>query len=201
MGKIIYLMGKSATGKDTIFKRLKENHELNLKTVVLYTTRPIRHGEVDGGDYYFIHDVQADVLESSGKMIEMRAYQTVHGVWKYITMDDQQFADRNANYLMIGTLESYAKVREYFGEERMLPVYITVEDGVRLTRALEREKKQEVPKYAEMCRRFLADEMDFAEKKLAECGIKQSFENERLEDCIAKVTACIKDNIVMNQAL
>lgn len=57
---------------------------------------------------------------------------------------------------MIGTLESYYGMREYFGEEQLIPIYIEVEDGLRLERALCRERQQKEPKYAEMCRRFLA---------------------------------------------
>lgn len=48
MGKMIYLMGKSSSGKDTIYKHLLEWDVGNLKKVVLYTTRPIRNGEVEG---------------------------------------------------------------------------------------------------------------------------------------------------------
>ena len=44
MGKIYYLMGKSSSGKDTMFKRLIEDKELALKTIVGYTTRPMREG-------------------------------------------------------------------------------------------------------------------------------------------------------------
>ena len=47
MGKIFYVMGKSASGKDTIYKELRERIP-ELKTVVLYTTRPIRDGETEG---------------------------------------------------------------------------------------------------------------------------------------------------------
>ena len=46
------------------------------------------------------------------------------------------------------------KLREYYGDDVMRPVYIEVEDGERLERALARERTQEVPKYEEMCRRF-----------------------------------------------
>ena len=45
MGKIFYLMGKSASGKDTIFRCLMERFSF-LKTVVMYSTRPIRDNEV-----------------------------------------------------------------------------------------------------------------------------------------------------------
>ena len=48
MGKIFYIMGKSASGKDHIYARLMQHTELNLKKMVLYTTRPIRDGEEEG---------------------------------------------------------------------------------------------------------------------------------------------------------
>ena len=79
-------------------------------------------------------------------------YDTIHGPWNYFTVDDGQFDQDTADYLMIGTLESYQKMREYFGEERIVPLYIEVEDGERLMRALTRERMQKEPKYAEMCR-------------------------------------------------
>ena len=53
MGKIFYIMGKSASGKDKIYSRLAGNKELNLKKLILYTTRPVRDGEKDGVQYYF----------------------------------------------------------------------------------------------------------------------------------------------------
>ena len=48
MGKIFYIMGKSASGKDKIYSRLAGNKELNLKKLILYTTRPVRDGEENG---------------------------------------------------------------------------------------------------------------------------------------------------------
>ena len=56
MGKIFYIMGKSASGKDRIYSLLAAHKELNLKTLILYTTRPIRVGEQDGKNYYFVSD-------------------------------------------------------------------------------------------------------------------------------------------------
>ena len=54
MGKIFYILGKSSSGKDTIFQQIKNNRQLNLKTVVGYTTRPMRVGEKNGVEYYFV---------------------------------------------------------------------------------------------------------------------------------------------------
>lgn len=182
MGKIYCMMGKSSSGKDTLYKMLLQDKELSLKTVVPYTTRPMRAGERDGVEYYFCDEERLAELETAGKVIELRAYDTVHGVWKYFTVSDHQMEDETRDYLLIGTLESYQKLKCYFGKERVVPIYIEVEDGVRLERALQRERTQKEPRYEEMCRRFLADSMDFSEKKLREAQITTRFENENLEE-------------------
>lgn len=182
--KIVYLLGKSASGKDTVYSLIRQNQRWKLETITLYTTRPMRDGETEGEQYHFVTMDQAAELETQGRVIEQRVYQTVYGPWKYMTVDDGQF-DADGRYLMIGTLESYRKIREYFGDEAMLPVYLEVDDGVRLERAMAREKTQKVPKYAEMCRRFLADEADFSQEKLLEAGIEKRFDNTELECCMA----------------
>lgn len=194
MGKIYCICGKSSTGKDTIYKRILEDKSLDLKTIVTYTTRPIREGEVNGREYYFIDENEADRLEALGKVIEMRAYNTVHGVWKYLTADNGNINLANENYLIIGTLESFVKIRDYFGREKIVPIYIEVDDGVRLERALKRERRQENPKYEEMCRRFLADANDFSREKLAEADVKKIFKNDDLEECIKSIKNYINKN-------
>lgn len=182
MGKIYCMMGKSSSGKDTLYKMLLEDEALSLKTVVPYTTRPMRAGERDGVEYYFCDEARLMELETAGKVIELRAYDTVHGVWKYFTVNDHQMEDENQDYLLIGTLESYQKLRDYFGKERVVPIYIEVEDGERLERALQRERLQEKPRYEEMCRRFLADAADFSEEKLYDAQITTRFENHNLKE-------------------
>lgn len=194
MGKIYCICGKSSTGKDTIYKRILSDESLSLNNIVTCTTRPIREGEVDGREYRFITDEQAVKLEADDKVIELRAYNTVHGIWKYMTVDDGNIDLANKDYLIIGTLESYVKCRSYFGRENILPIYIEVDDGVRLERALEREKKQDNPKYEEMCRRFLADAKDFSNEKLEEAGIKDKFINNSLEECVVEIREYIRNN-------
>lgn len=191
MSNIYYLMGKSSSGKDTIYKRIKELHP-ELKTVTIYTTRPIREGEKNGKEYYFVNEEKLQQLLDDGKVIELRTYDTVHGPWNYFTVDDGQFDQDTADYLMIGTLESYQKMREYFGEERIVPLYIEVEDGERLMRALTRERMQKEPKYAEMCRRFLADTEDFSEENLKAVGITERFKNRELEETVRKISERIQ---------
>jgi len=191
MGKIYYMMGKSASGKDTLYKEIRERLP-QLKTVTLYTTRPIRDGERDGVEYYFVSKDTLDTYEKLGKVIELRTYHTVHGDWHYATLDDGQVElDRN-DYIILGTLESFQKMKAYYGDESIIPVYIEVEDGERLRRALLRELSQEKPKYAEMCRRFLADSEDFSEENLKKAGIMRRYINADKVQCLEEIIGEIR---------
>ena len=186
MGKIYYVMGKSSSGKDTIYKELLKRHP-EFHTIVPYTTRPIREGEHDGVEYYFVDEKRLKEMQQAGQVIEVRSYNTKCGIWTYFTADDGQIDLEQYDYLVIGTLVSYEAMKRYFGKNVLVPIYIEVEDGERLCRALEREKKQQVPRYAEMCRRFLADEKDFAEDNLQRAEITYRFENADLSDCHTKI--------------
>ena len=192
MGKIYCVMGKSSSGKDTVYKKLKEQYK-EFRLIVPYTTRPIREGETDGVEYYFVDPEQFRAMKEDGKVIESRSYNTKCGIWTYFTADDGQIDLSAADYLLIGTLVSYQALREYFGEEAIVPVYLEVEDGLRLARALERERRQEKPKYAEMCRRFLADEEDFSEENLIKSGITERFGNEDFTECLNKIQRYIEE--------
>ena len=191
MGKIYYMMGKSASGKDTLFKEVKQALP-ELRTITLYTTRPIREGEREGVEYFFVDDAALEYYEKQGKVVEQRAYNTVCGLWRYATVDDGQVDLDRADYLVIGTLESYEKTRGFYGEENLVPLYVEVEDGERLQRALAREQEQREPKYAEMCRRFLADEKDFSEENLARLGIRKRFSNRDKEKCLDEIIGEIR---------
>lgn len=193
MNRIYYIMGKSACGKDKIYKSLLSREELELKNLVLYTTRPIRRGEVQGREYFFVDESKLQELKEADRLIEVRSYDTIHGVWTYFTADDNQMDLENHSYLGIGTLESYEKLKNYYGRETLCPIYIQVEDGERLQRALKRELKQDNPKYAELCRRFLADQEDFSEEKIIAAGIEKRFENIDLEDCINEIERYMRE--------
>lgn len=192
MGKIFYLMGKSSSGKDTIYKRLMADTSLGLKNIVLYTTRPIRQGERDGVEYYFVSEDRLSEFLQSQKVIEMREYDTCCGVWKYFTVDTGEVDPGRQSYLMIGTLESFVRTRDYYGADQVVPLLIELDDGIRLQRALDRERGQDHPKYSEMCRRFLADEADFSPEKRSAAGITREFVNEDLEQCLLELREYIR---------
>ena len=176
MGRIYCVMGKSASGKDSIYHEVMKQ-EPELLPIVPYTTRPIRQGEIEGREYHFCDETRVEELEKAHRIIELRAYDTVYGIWKYFTVADEHIDLATQNYLYIVTLEGYEKMRSYFGADKVVPIYIEVEDGQRLMRAIERERRQGTPKYEEMCRRFLADAQDFSEEKIRQAGISHRFSN------------------------
>lgn len=195
MGKIICLMGKSSSGKDTIYKKLLSQKDVPLQTIVPYTTRPIRAGEQEGVEYHFTDEAGFQRLLAKGNIVEYRSYDTCYGVWRYFTVADASVDLVSQNYLMIGTPEAYSKLCGFYGKEQVLPVMIELDDGVRLQRALDREKAQDHPKYEEMCRRYLADMQDFSEEKLVHSGIERTFYNDSLERCIEEIVAYLRGKL------
>lgn len=78
-------MGRSCTGKDTIYNKLIADKSLNLKSAVLHATRPKRNKETDGVTYHFIDETKWNEMVQRNEFVETREYDTVEGVWKYST--------------------------------------------------------------------------------------------------------------------
>ena len=190
---IFCLMGKSSSGKDTVYRRLLEDKNLQLERLVTGTTRPIREGERDGEEYYFYTDEQFQKLRKDGRIIECRSYDTIHGIWHYFTVAYDKLDVAHHDYLTINTLEAYVKLRDHFGAKRLIPLYLEVDDGLRLQRALDRERAQIQPRYKELCRPFLADEEGFSMENLQREHIEPIFQNIVLDETVAQVCDYIRD--------
>ena len=192
MGKIFVLIGKSASGKDTAYARLISDDDLKLAPYVIYTTRPMREGETDGVEYHFSDEAALNEFKRQGRLVESRVYHTVYGDWYYFTVDDENIDLENKDYLYIGTLESFVQMCDHFGKEKVIPLYLEVDDGLRLERALGRERQRQNPGYAEMCRRFLGDADDFSEEKIIAAGIEKRFDNTDADTCYRQLASEIK---------
>lgn len=196
MGKIFCIMGKSSSGKDTIFRLISEENNYGLKEVIGYTTRPKRKNETNGIEYHFINEEKLNEWKKAEKVIECRCYETIYGKWYYSTIDDGQIDILSGeNYITISTLESFMSMKYYYGSKNVLPIYIDIDNGLRLQRALDREKEQLNPKYEELCRRFLADSKDFSEENLKKAEISKSFENYNLDKVLNEIKQYIEKNI------
>ncbi|MBQ7724750.1 MAG: guanylate kinase [Lachnospiraceae bacterium] len=187
MNRIFVLMGKSSSGKDSIFRELMKMYDGRIKTIVPYTTRPMRDGEENGDEYVFTDDKEFERLRSTGKIIEERSYNTIQGLWRYFTVNDGSFDD-DTDVMIIGTIDTYLSISRFFGDKKtVIPIYIECDDGERLIRAVNREKKRQEPQYKELCRRFLSDDEDFSEENLKKAGIEKSFFNDDLMRCVKEI--------------
>lgn len=197
MYKLFCLVGKSNTGKDTLAEALLGVPELGLSRLVLYTTRPRRPMDTEGETYHFVSPDQLEVLIRERGLIERRDYHTEHGLWTYCTLSD---AEAQAHRLTVTPLPALCAYREHFGHSAVVPLYIEVPDQDRLLRAIRREANNKSPCYAEVCRRYLADEQDFSRENLSECGIGRLFSNIDFETCLTELTAEIRREIAENNS-
>lgn len=170
MKKIIYIMGKSSTGKDTIYRELLNILKDKVKPITLFTTRPPRSTEVEGREYHFITKEELNKLSRDNKVIEQRVYNTIYGPWTYATIDNN--IDPNVPHIALGTLVSLEKMRNYFGEDNIIPIYLEVDDDIRRERTLLRLCEfGDTSDSDEAIRRWEVDEIDFSKKKIAEARV------------------------------
>ena len=190
--KIFYIMGKSASGKDTIFQKLM--YELQYrkdipegsaqyKPILMSTTRPMRSGESNGKEYNFVNYDWFLQLSHSNQVAEYRDYSTVHGTWTYFTPWSELDVSKY-NRIGIGTLESYMQLKSKL-KDKIVPIYIYTDDVTRFTRAFYRELKGKQD-FTELCRRYLSDNDDYSIGKIAAANIQLMFNNSNSD-----ITKCV----------
>lgn len=166
MSNIFCIIGKSGTGKDTIYHDIMSIGIPELIPVIPYTTRPIRNGEINGVNYFFVSEEQLEAYEHEGRVIEKRTYMTVHGPWSYFNLRQELESDKD--YILIATPEALQAFIKEYGRDTIKIIYLELDNKERLLRCIKREAEQKTPNYSEVCRRYLADEQDFSEEKLKE---------------------------------
>ena len=125
-GKMLILVGESASGKTTTQKLLAAK---GIRKVVTYTTRPMRDGEVDGIDYHFVSEKKFEEMVVKGDFAEHADYRG----WKYGTaLKDCGFTNTSAALTPAG-LRSLVRA----GVPN-LSIHISVDRRSRLIKILER---------------------------------------------------------------
>lgn len=129
---IICLVGSSGSGKTTISRFLEDN---NIPSVVSYTTRPMRTGEVDGREHHFVSDdrVDHDVTLSPA----MRAAYAEIGGYRYFATFDQFIANPICTYVVDedGLLMLYGSLGQYEHEQDIhqfdiFPIYVDTSSDI-----------------------------------------------------------------------
>lgn len=153
MIKVIALMGKAGSGKDTILTTLTHQYPNEYNEIVSCTTRPPREREIDGVNYYFLTLDEFHQKETDGDMLETTEFNS----WHYGTALSSLSVDK----VNIGVFNP-AGVRSLL-QNRTIDLtvyYIQTNDKERLIRQLSREQEPDVH---EIVRRFSADENNFSD--------------------------------------
>lgn len=134
--EIIILVGFSASGKDTIAKKLAN---IGYHFIISSTTRPMRNNESQGDPYWFISEKEFIDLLEKGKFIEYRKYNTLvnntPAVWYYGVLKDEVKQDK-ANVVVLDIL-GLRKFKEYFGD-RCISFFIDCDTETRRQRCIKR---------------------------------------------------------------
>lgn len=186
MNKIFVIIGKTASGKNTVEKDLLNIFSGRIKRIVPYTTRPMRDGETEGDEYHFV-----DNFDNIQNIIERRSYNTVYGRFEYATVDEGVNL-KDSSYININTLEGLKRIKQYFGEDSVVPVYIDAETKVRTQRYLKRSGTSDAQTIAEIKRRMKDEDTEYTEEALREVGVRIIFDNTDYDYCIYSITQYIQ---------
>ena len=165
--KIIAIVGKSCTGKSELERRLANR---GYHKATSYTTRPMRIGEVDGEDYYFISKEKFFEMEQNGELLEKTSYEVSGSTW-YYGLGVGSFKDDVTNILVVNPSGLFQLLDNEKITDRIYVVFLHSELKDRINRYLLREKvdKSNLEKYVVLIDRVLQDEKDFesVEKELS----------------------------------
>lgn len=183
MKKIIVLVGCSASGKDFILKHAVKYIE-GLKSVVSHTSRPMRQGEVEGREYYFVDIETITDMHNNGEFIESRNYYVSDGItWSYGIHKGSIDAEADNDYIVIVDLQGLKKIEKYFENLGMKDcihsIFIDTDSQIRLQRSLSREGRMTDEQVSEVIRRYEDDKI-FIEPAREYCDI--SLKNNSIEN-------------------
>ena len=151
MFKIVALIGEAGTGKDTLMQRILAKYPLAFNEIISCTTRPMREGEAEGVNYFYLTPKEFAGKILNGEMLEATSFND----WFYGTSYDSLRSDCTN----IGVFNPDG-IRAMSGMPGIdVSVFkITCSDKIRLLRQLNREENPDVD---EIVRRYKTDKEDF----------------------------------------
>ena len=158
----IVLVGMSGCGKDSIMKTMIKKY--GYKSIVSYTSRPMRDGEVEGREYNFVSKDKFIEMIKNNELIEYRTYNTLlngeKDVW-YYGLKKEELSD-NEKYIVILDLEGAQSFLDYYGNDNWCVIYIGCKEETRKQRAMLRGSFDET----EWNRRADDDKIKFSKENI-----------------------------------
>ena len=170
MFKIVALIGEAGSGKDTIMQRILALSPLAFNEIISCTTRPMREGEIEGVNYFYLTPEEFAGKVLNGEMLEATSFND----WFYGTSYDSLRSD----CINIGVFNPDG-IRAMSGIPGVeVEVFrIVCSDKIRLLRQLNREEN---PNVDEIVRRYKADKEDFFDLEFYYCENENNDEEDLL---------------------
>lgn len=191
--KIFALLGYSSVGKDTILKQVLKDMD-DVKPIISTTTRPMRKGETEGVEYYFIDDTE--FFRRGTDFVEQRIYHTKvkeNGVekdatWRYGI--ERMELEKDDYLIVIVDSVGYKELKNYVGNNKIVPIFISAPQEELKARALARGDLE-----AEVDRRLKDDYERFMDFRVRTVYHEVKNINGRLEEAIKEVENIITKHI------
>ena len=191
--KIFALLGYSSVGKDTILKQVLKDMD-DVKPIISTTTRPMRKGETEGIEYYFIDDTE--FFRRGTDFVEQRIYYTKvkeNGVekdatWRYGI--ERAELEKDDYLIVIVDSVGYKELKNYVGNNKIVPIFISAPQEELKARALARGDLE-----AEVDRRLKDDYERFMDFRVRTVYHEVKNGEGRLEEAIKEVENIITKHI------
>lgn len=191
--KIFALLGYSSVGKDTILKQVLKDMD-DVKPIISTTTRPMRKGETEGVEYYFIDDTE--FFRRGTDFVEQRIYHTKvkengiekEATWRYGI--ERAELEKDDYLIVIVDSVGYKELKNYVGNGRIVPIFISAPQEELKARALARGDLE-----AEVDRRLKDDYERFMDFRVRTVYHEVKNINGRLEEAIKEVENIITKHI------
>ena len=152
---MIVLSGPSASGKTEVAKLLM--NEYGIKRVITTTTRPMRKGEVDGIDYYFVSKERFKEMINEGLFVEYTEYNgNLYGSLK------SEIADNKVIAIEPNGMRAYIALND----PHIIVFYLDVCEKVRRERMLMRGDSPE-----NVEQRLIEDKVRFGKDNIPEVDV------------------------------
>ena len=191
--KIFALLGYMGVGKDTILKQVLKDMD-DVKPIISTTTRPMRKGETEGVEYYFIDDTE--FFRRGTDFVEQRIYHTKvkeNGVekdatWRYGI--ERAELEKDDYLIVIVDSVGYKELKNYVGNNKIVPIFISAPQEELKARALARGDLE-----AEVDRRLKDDYERFMDFRVRTVYHEVKNGEGRLEEAIKEVENIITKHI------
>ena len=191
--KIFALLGYMGVGKDTILKQVLKDID-DVKPIISTTTRPMRKGETEGVEYYFIDDTE--FFRRGTDFVEQRIYHTKvkeNGIekdatWRYGI--ERMELEKDDYLIVIVDSVGYKELKNYVGNNKIVPIFISAPQEELKARALARGDLE-----AEVDRRLKDDYERFMDFRVRTVYHEVKNGEGRLEEAIKEVENIITKHI------